>query len=335
MSDRVRYGFLTMLTLVLLRLAIGWHFYSEGVHHLTEKHWSSESFLKAAKGPLADRYQAVLPEFHHWEAALHGPRDDASLDMLASKQAADKFSAEMRKEHPIRDSEAEAIEPLMRWGARFQEDMARDLEAFVKHFQLTDDQRSEAEVILQRRQAQVMDWLATNAKTLEDHLHEWSRWEKSRRETASGDIPYQKQRITEKQTLLKKETGGWTAQLKNIESGFHSELDALLEPEQQARGPAPGSRTTLDKIDLGLSYGITVVGACLILGLFTRLACVLGVAFLLSIALSQPFWVADAQPTFNQIVEMLSLAALATVPVGRWGGLDFFPHYLFGRRSRP
>jgi len=70
-------------------------------------------------------------------------------------------------------------------------------------------------------------------------------------------------------------------------------------------------------------------------GLFTRLACLAGAAFLLSVVLMQPFWVSDAMPTFNQYVEMFALLTLATTEVGRWGGLDFFlPRLISGKSSK-
>jgi uncharacterized membrane protein YphA (DoxX/SURF4 family) len=79
-----------------------------------------------------------------------------------------------------------------------------------------------------------------------------------------------------------------------------------------------------------MTYGILGIGACLILGLFTRLACLLGAAFLFSVVLTQPFWISDAQPTFNQWVELIALLTLATTNVGKWGGLDFFVSCIFG-----
>jgi uncharacterized membrane protein YphA (DoxX/SURF4 family) len=328
MSDRARYGLSTMLALVALRLAIGWHFYSEGIHHLTEPHWSSESFLKAAKGPLAEKYQSVLPTFHHWEAALHGSGNDAALNALASRDATDDYVRRLPKEYTIEKEQRAGAEPLLRWGARFDGDMARYLEACGHFYALTEEQMDSGKISLSRRQAQAMDWLGSNLKKLEDHLHEWSRLEKARHEISSGDIPFQKRRIADKLTLLKREAASWTTELQNIESGYHTDLYGLLEAEQKSRGSAPEPRTLLDKIDLGMAYGITAVGVCLVLGLFTRLACLAGLAFLLSVVLSQPFWIADAQPTYNQTVELLAIAALATVPVGRWGGLDFFVHYL-------
>jgi uncharacterized membrane protein YphA (DoxX/SURF4 family) len=87
-----------------------------------------------------------------------------------------------------------------------------------------------------------------------------------------------------------------------------------------------------------MKYGILAVGVCLILGLFSRLASFAGALFVGSIVLSQPltsiFGLSGPASTYPQLLEMLALLTLATVPVGRWCGLDFFLHYLFGRARR-
>ncbi len=74
-----------------------------------------------------------------------------------------------------------------------------------------------------------------------------------------------------------------------------------------------------------------MVGGCLIVGLLARLAALGGAAFLLSVVLAQPPWLSDTLATYPQLLEMLTLLALATVPVGRWAGLDFFLQFLFRR----
>lgn len=43
----------TRIFLVLLRLAIGWHFLFEGVEKLNSDNWTSEAYLREASGPLA------------------------------------------------------------------------------------------------------------------------------------------------------------------------------------------------------------------------------------------------------------------------------------------
>lgn len=295
MREPVRYGFLTMVALVALRLCIGWHFYSEGTHHVTDAGWSSEGFLKAAKGPLADKYHAVLPDFHGWEKGLYSNEE----------------------------------KPLKAAGERVSAGFDAYLQNFLHRHKLNEEQIDEAKAIAARRKTQLEDWVADNTKTLEDHLHEYHRLEKTKVDPTADDVPFQKKRISDKQGLLKKEAAGFLAQLKAIEAGYHSELADVLTPEQLTKDAPDFDKTTLDRVDDVMAYTICGVGVCLILGLFTRLASFVGAAFLLSVVLSQPFWIPDTTPTYNQAVEMFALLALATTPVGRWGGLDFFIHHLF------
>ena len=64
----------------------------------------------------------------------------------------------------------------------------------------------------------------------------------------------------------------------------------------------------------------------MILGLFTRLASLVGALFLLSVMATQPPWVAGANTTyfFYQLVEVAALLLLAATSAGRWAGLDGF-----------
>src|SRR5215207_8634315 len=72
---RYYYSLATILMLVVLRLNIGWHFYSEGMHHTLDPSWSSEGFLRAAKGPLAPYFQQYLPDRYGWDKVMHSEYD--------------------------------------------------------------------------------------------------------------------------------------------------------------------------------------------------------------------------------------------------------------------
>lgn len=50
---------LTRTFLVLLRLAIGWHFLFEGLEKLQTPGWSSEVYLRESAGPLADEFRGL------------------------------------------------------------------------------------------------------------------------------------------------------------------------------------------------------------------------------------------------------------------------------------
>ena len=75
----------------------------------------------------------------------------------------------------------------------------------------------------------------------------------------------------------------------------------------------------------------TIIGALLILGLFTRFASLAGGLFLLSVIISQPPWIPGTQPTAYQAIEMFAMLAIFATCAGRYGGLDFF----FSQPSKP
>ncbi|MEZ6135634.1 MAG: hypothetical protein R3C53_12060 [Pirellulaceae bacterium] len=60
MQNYARIGIFGILALVLLRVGIGWHFYMEGVAKVRGNDFTSEGFLTAARGPLADQYQNLI-----------------------------------------------------------------------------------------------------------------------------------------------------------------------------------------------------------------------------------------------------------------------------------
>jgi len=296
---RYYYSLATIVMLVVLRLNVGWHFYSEGMHHTLDPSWSSEGFLRAAKGPLAPHFQQYLPDRYGWDKVMHSEYD--------AGPATESFVNDIGES----------------WGDYRKQ--------FAEHFNLTDEQKQQADTILKRRQQQLQDWRTDNQDAISDYLHEWKRVQAAKAQKSADDVPYQKQRIAVELAKRKAEANGWLSELYAMEQGFKSDLHRVLNAEQEQQEPLREPQQPLEKIDNVMKYGILAIGGCLLVGLFTRLACLLGAGFLLSVVLTQPFWVTEAQPTFNQFVEMFALLALATTPVGRWGGLDFFLHSLFAR----
>ena len=289
-------GFATVFMLVALRLVIGWHFFHEGVNHYTDPKWSSEGFLRSAVGPFAPRYQAVLPDYYGFE----------EVRAYGDVKAANK------------------------WFESFGEHLATYRQRFAKQYQFDPKQLEDAQKLTALRQLQLKNWIAGQTEEIEIYFYERDQLAKEEGSPAAEAVPFKKVRVGDKKKELTAKTRGWVAQLQAVENDHKTELDALRTPEQIARGPIASKRTTLQRVDKFMTYGILGVGACLIVGLFTRLACVLGVAFLLSVVMSQPFWVVGAGETFNQWVELVALLALATTNVGKWGGLDFFLSCMFG-----
>lgn len=51
-----------VLSLLMLRLVVGWHFFKEGAKKLQDPEFSSKFFLQEATGPLASRYHNLVPD---------------------------------------------------------------------------------------------------------------------------------------------------------------------------------------------------------------------------------------------------------------------------------
>jgi uncharacterized membrane protein YphA (DoxX/SURF4 family) len=139
----------------------------------------------------------------------------------------------------------------------------------------------------------------------------------------------------------------WRADLIAAELDLARDANALIaelqkvlnngQPVEAAAGPSRGE--LLDRVTMWFLVG---VGACLMAGLFTRLACLAAAGFLATTyLLHPPFpWYplppgTEGNPLFinKNVIEALALLTLACFPTGRWLGLDAIVLRPFGRSA--
>jgi uncharacterized membrane protein YphA (DoxX/SURF4 family) len=119
------------------------------------------------------------------------------------------------------------------------------------------------------------------------------------------------------------------ASIDKLSQDLENDLNALATPEQHQRhgrlelGHVGSRAFDSNFVDWLIPYFDMLVGACLILGLFTRPAAIAGGLFLLSVCLAQWPLAEGATPIYNQAVEMLALFFLAAIGAGQFAGLDF------------
>jgi len=118
---------------------------------------------------------------------------------------------------------------------------------------------------------------------------------------------------------------------------------------KQARGPFAGlfkwlaaEPNLLANADLITMWGLTLVGILLILGLFTRLASLGGIGFIVLFYLCNPpfvgyFYSIPTEGSYlivnKNLVELGALIVILVTGSGRFAGLDVFVNRLFGRAS--
>ncbi len=131
MKRRFEIGLLAVVLLVLLRLALGWHFLYEGYWKWKHPEWSAAGFFRQARGPFAHHFHRLLPDydgrnrldkqwvFSRWQAQLQQAIDHYGFDEK-QQQAARKLLQLFEKQLDdfFAENEAEInqyLEALQKW----------------------------------------------------------------------------------------------------------------------------------------------------------------------------------------------------------------------------
>jgi uncharacterized membrane protein YphA (DoxX/SURF4 family) len=345
----------TKFFLILLRVAIGWHLLFAGLAKFQADYKGSEGYLQESAGPFS-------PAFH-WMA---GDRlaEKLTVDPDASKKPAERFPK-------VLDAEwKDYYENFARYYALTPEQRQRCEGPVLDpaaHIALGGQARALDGKIESVKQKAVA-WMTTEEvtikktspygppaefkKTVPDWVKEYqARREKIRQETAgeyryslgtlfaadrTRDLGVEKADVSRIRNELSQGLDGYTKEMKES-------LRDVLTPEQAQKPPLPDttkpgwmSMTRLDWVDFLVRWSLTIIGACVLLGFFTRLNCVAGALLLLSFYLAVPplpglpeLFRAEGYPYINKnIVELLALLTLATTRSGRWAGIDGLLYYL-------
>lgn len=312
--------------LVILRVTIGWHFLYEGVWKIENAdEFSARPFLTQAKGPAAPLFYAMVPD-------IDG-RQRLNL-----------------KETGKEDKEGNAIVTSEAYAGAWAELKQKA----VEKYRMSDEQATRAEELLALYSESLEIYLTESREDIEGYFGSLERLE-ARKAAGTNGAAHEKKRLWGEQQKLRSEVGGWLSEIDGMGEEFRAALWNLLDEDQKARGPVhaalceaealpvrlPFVSTRTQLLDVAVTYGLTAIGLCLVVGFCTRLAALGGAAFLVFVLLTQPPWptiyppapevVGHALIVDKNFVEMIGLLLLATTAVGRWGGLDFFVYRWLGQ----
>lgn len=330
-----RFSTVAIFLVVALRLATGWHFYSEGVKKL-EPGFSSAGVLRAATGPLAPIYHGMVTGPHRAFASLSKPLQEGTRPAEEAAELA-KWEAEyvkavaaaMKKGEPLpaEFSPNASYAPLL---ARVQKSWEKGLKRLGSHG-VPKEQLAEVEKIKERELGSLLYYFYNEGPAIDELRHEAWRLEQLREE-AGGEkpAPFLHDQIKKKTAEIWKTTRPWGAAVTQSEESYIGAVTAVIavdagdSPDASTVKSALAERAFLKRIDMIVTVVVMACGIGLFLGLFTPFFAVVAALFLISIIATQPPWVADANTTyfFYQLVEVAALFLLAAVSAGRWAGLD-------------
>ena len=294
----------------MLRIAIGWMFLAGGWDKYHSKKFTSEPFLRGAKGPLASLYQSGLPDVHGFRMHIEEPLQQKPP--VISKTLDAKAAAEAR------------TEPYKKWQEQIVQEWGRDLEYIGKHFQFDEKQNEQAKVLLRVYEGDLDNYLDRTANDIAGYRHDLYRMlDKHPQPELPADADMDQRRSA---ALAVR---SWVADERQK---YRRELIELATPAQvNSYHEMPAETNTLKSFDQFLIYTHIAIGFCLVAGFLTRLASLGAAAFLVSVVASQPWWVAGAKSWISgpdavmyQVILMFACLVLMASGAGRWAGLDYF-----------
>jgi uncharacterized membrane protein YphA (DoxX/SURF4 family) len=332
---------LTRFFLILLRIAIGWHFLFEGIDKIesirrgpteTSRPFSSAAYLYESSGPLNSvvKEQVGDPDYAAIERLTPFETLNESKPPLAGKRYLapivieewDEYFNRAAQYYGIpRDSEQmkkaeEALEKAKDkaglWLLQGGKDVDKSFSSVVYKAPMTTKERVDE---YRRKLAQVHDVVEHELPAFDKDV------KKNNLQAAKAEV------VRLRNELL----ADLKQPLDEAIRGVLSDEQKRMPPMSADYGKALTELSRIEWIDRIVSWGLIVVGGCLLLGLFTRTSAVAGALFLLMLYLAMPPFPGVPEVTRTEgkyffvnknLVEMLALLVLATTRSGQWIGLD-------------
>lgn len=306
-----------------LRLSLGWHFLYEGVWKIKHSdEFSAEPFLTGAKGPLSPLFFAMVYDI------------DGRQRLVVEEYTEDGETKKRVKADGLDERWTELKDRFLKY---YEPRGKADDETKAEYEKL----QTEAECLCKARVEEATLYLNGEGDDVAAYLAKLDAFQNDHER--SQRAPFQQEQRWKKMLELRAEAGGWVKGLEHRENAYKTALLDLLNEKQQARGVAfggwnPFRWNRIQLINFAVTYGLSAIGLCLMAGFFTRLAALGGAAFMFFVVLTTWSWPGVYPPDPGPVghimligkdfVEMVALLVVASTAVGRWGGLDYFVHYL-------
>jgi len=349
--------------LIALRVAIGWHCFIEGMEKLSTPNWSSEAYLRESMGPLSEHYRAVAGDRlvdkltvgadgafpaeldSEWRDYVNTFADYYELD--ADQRTRADGILEQRKADTLiyLTTKSETVTKLAPYPPELNLDMTMK-QRLAEHQRLLDavlaeegrfpSDDKEVHARWKSAKADLAKWRGMFKKGIDAEMDKLKTINPALKDTLKKKIDA----LTAKRAKATdaKETKKLDGDLKEATTALWEPLTDVLTSEQKLkdRMPEPPARPytswrMLEWSDFGVKWGLIVLGAALMLGIFGRLSCAATGLLVLSFYLAMPplpGWPESPRLEGHYflvnktLIEIIALFALAFIPTSRWAGVD-------------
>lgn len=298
-----------ILFLVLLRIAIGWHFYQEGTAKVNDK-FSSTPFLSAAKGPFASHFLSMIPDHDGM----------IRIDAKRMSDACEAYGEKIKSEFGLNEDQCKEVDAIL------TEFKTKRKETYDQWKPQIDEYKNGFERLAKLQNDPSRSKVDSLRRQQDDIEGKWRALGKPILAEIDSTMP----------ELVQKLNSIATDEQANPKPEKPPAKDAKGNPIRKQvdfkyEGEGPISVKLVDKI---IPYFDMSVGILLILGLLTPIASLAAGLFLASVVVSQFPGFPGTSPTYYQAIEMLGCFVLAFADAGRYAGLDFIPWSFWNRKAK-
>jgi uncharacterized membrane protein YphA (DoxX/SURF4 family) len=292
--SRATLGWWGGLTLIALRLVIGFHFTNEGLDKILHPHPFTAPFLENAVGPLRGWFHGMV-----WDK-------DGLLRLGYQRSEGMLPQVDMQ---PTRDA----------W---------RDFFArIVVHYNLDEQKWPELERVLKSYLRLLDAFVQEHKEEIQEYFQGVERRDAYRRDPNRMEVASLREQLARIESELRSKRQALLARIDALWAGLERDLNQVAAGQDNSRSPlrlVRLGRRWLDSETLNqvVPWFDLVVGLCLVTGALVRVAGLAGAVFLAAIVVSQ--WPGDPQaaPTWAQAIELAAMLHLVALGAGRWAGLD-------------
>ncbi|WP_442507516.1 DoxX family protein [Novipirellula sp. SH528] len=282
-------GLVGMTMLVLLRLTVGWHFYTEGMEKYASGNWTATPFFANAKGPFAEHYRGLVWD-NEGKIRLDRERVDQEWKYLWA-QISDHYKYDKTQNRVAQDNYKSALQQYD-WAI---DNHVEELEEYKlgkdRQVKLDEDPvRNGVSSLGGQRESIRSEWNSKGAGAMKEIDKIWKNYTDAQMAIATPD---------------------------------QIEVHRVFKPTLPR-----SARIDTSVIDAMVPYFDIAVGLCLLFGLFTPVAALAAAGFLGSVVLSQYPPASGPGSTYYQLIEAMACLVLAGTGAGRFAGLDYFLHLI-------
>jgi uncharacterized membrane protein YphA (DoxX/SURF4 family) len=337
--------------LVMLRLAIGWHCMFEGLEKINNPAWSSEAYLREAIGPLSGVYRWIAGD--RLLDKLRVTADDQVPAALAADY--DAYTEAFLAQHALDAEKAQRARDMLKQGkSKALTWLTAETELVEKiapyppplKVEMTFPQRLAEYDRLKNKVDEAERALPSSDKDLHkryaDAKANLNRWRAELQKSYNARFAVFKAELRTAAIQLP-HLGTAVVGLAAVPQGQTASLPATAAVAGNGYVPSVPEPVALPITSWGVlewsdrivEWSLVIIGAALLVGLFSRVASAAGALLVLSFFLAMPplpGWPEGPRLEGHYLfinktlIEVFALAALACIPTGRWAGLDALLH---------